>query len=143
MMCPRMRFWLVLGILAAATTADARNATGYQNGEKNQIKVVEGGGVEAEAHNAVAVRRTVKAGGMIVRDPPAVVRSQHRDREHAGGRFRRVGELPAAEHDRPVTAERLHPYHLEVEMSHAGAVTAVLRLVLGVCLGEAAADLAA
>jgi LAS superfamily LD-carboxypeptidase LdcB len=52
---------LVLGMLALATSADARTATGYRNGEKTQIKVVDVGGAEAEVHTAIAFRAMAKA----------------------------------------------------------------------------------
>jgi len=61
MMCRRMRFWLVLAFLAAATSAEARNATGYENGEKKQIKLADVGGAEAEVHTAIAFRAMAKA----------------------------------------------------------------------------------
>jgi LAS superfamily LD-carboxypeptidase LdcB len=56
-----VRTWVVLVVLAAATSANARTATGYRNGEKTQIKVVEVGGAEAELHTAIAFRAMAKA----------------------------------------------------------------------------------
>jgi len=56
-----MRWLAALGITLAATTAFARNATGYREGEKVQIKVTECGGQEAEVHTAVAFRAMARA----------------------------------------------------------------------------------
>ena len=61
MTASRMRFCVLLGVLALATSASARTATGYRNGEKTQIKVVEVGGAEAEVHTAIAFRAMAKA----------------------------------------------------------------------------------
>jgi LAS superfamily LD-carboxypeptidase LdcB len=56
-----MRLGLALAVLALAGAAHARTATGYKNGEKAQIKLVEVGGAEAEVHTAVAFRAMAKA----------------------------------------------------------------------------------
>jgi LAS superfamily LD-carboxypeptidase LdcB len=56
-----MRWLVALGITLAAASADARNATGYHEGEKVQIKVVECGGAEAEVHTAIAFRAMAHA----------------------------------------------------------------------------------
>src|SRR5690242_12886840 len=62
MMSPcRMRMIVVLGILLAALSAEARTTTGYHHGAKVRIKVVSVGGVEAEVHTAVAFRAMAKA----------------------------------------------------------------------------------
>ncbi len=53
--------WIGLLVLFAAATADARNATGYHEGEKIDIKVVECGGKEAEVHTAIAFRAMARA----------------------------------------------------------------------------------
>jgi len=55
------RIALVLGILALATTAQARTATGYTKGEKTKIKIVECGNSEAEVHTAIAFRAMARA----------------------------------------------------------------------------------
>jgi LAS superfamily LD-carboxypeptidase LdcB len=43
------------------TTADARTATGYRNGEKTELKIVECGGADVEVHTAKAFRLMAKA----------------------------------------------------------------------------------
>jgi LAS superfamily LD-carboxypeptidase LdcB len=55
------RLALVLGIVAMATTAQARTATGYSHGEKTKIKIVECGNSEAEVHTAIAFRAMARA----------------------------------------------------------------------------------
>ena len=66
----------------------------------------------------------------VIVDPPARGCSRERDREHATARVRRVGEPPAAEHDRASCAERLDPEELEGEVTHRRGGAAVLRAVL-------------
>jgi LAS superfamily LD-carboxypeptidase LdcB len=56
-----MRGSPILTVLLLATSAQARTATGYHNGEKTTIKVVEVGGAEAEVHTAVAFRAMARA----------------------------------------------------------------------------------
>jgi len=56
-----MRTLLILAVLLAAVRADARTATGYRNGEKFKIKLVDVGGAEAEVHTAIAFRAMAKA----------------------------------------------------------------------------------
>jgi len=55
------RIALVLAILALATTAQARTATGYTNGEKTKLKIVDCGNSEAEVHTAIAFRAMAHA----------------------------------------------------------------------------------
>jgi LAS superfamily LD-carboxypeptidase LdcB len=54
---------IALACAALAGRADARTATGYKNGEKLQLRIVDcgGGGVECEAHTAAAFRAMAKA----------------------------------------------------------------------------------
>jgi LAS superfamily LD-carboxypeptidase LdcB len=52
---------VILAIVLAAARADARTATGYHDGEKMKVKVVEVGKAEAEVHTAVAFRAMAKA----------------------------------------------------------------------------------
>ena len=56
-----MRWLVALGITLAASSASARNATGYCEGEKIDVKVVECGGAEAEVHTAIAFRAMARA----------------------------------------------------------------------------------
>jgi len=59
-----MRTLLILTVVVAAgatARADARTATGYRNGEKMKIKLVDVGGAEAEVHTAIAFRAMAKA----------------------------------------------------------------------------------
>ena len=60
MMCAPMR-WILALVLLTAATAEARNTTGYHEGEKVQIKVVSCGGAEAEVHTAIAFRAMARA----------------------------------------------------------------------------------
>src|SRR5437763_415990 len=65
-MIPLSMRWLgLLVFLLAASPADARNATGYHEGEKVQLKVVDVGGAEAEAHTAVAFRAMARAADKV------------------------------------------------------------------------------
>ena len=52
---------LVLAVLGVTATAQARTATGYTNGEKTKIKIVDCGNSEAEVHTAIAFRAMEKA----------------------------------------------------------------------------------
>jgi hypothetical protein len=52
---------LAIAIVCLVATAAARNATGYDHGEKKKIKIVEVGGAEAEATTAKAFRKMAKA----------------------------------------------------------------------------------
>jgi len=45
----------------APAVADARTATGYKNGEKTELKIVEVGSAEVEVHTAKAFRMMAKA----------------------------------------------------------------------------------
>ncbi len=56
-----MRWMATLALALAATTAHARTATGYREGEKVEIKIVECGGKEAEVHTAIAFRAMARA----------------------------------------------------------------------------------
>jgi LAS superfamily LD-carboxypeptidase LdcB len=56
-----MRGWPILTVLLLAGSVQARTATGYHNGEKTTIKVVEVGGAEAEVQTAVAFRAMARA----------------------------------------------------------------------------------
>jgi LAS superfamily LD-carboxypeptidase LdcB len=53
--------WILALVLLTAATAEARNTTGYHEGEKVQIKVVSCGGAEAEVHTAIAFRAMARA----------------------------------------------------------------------------------
>jgi len=55
------RLAIVLGILAATATAQARTTTGYSHGEKTNIKIVSCGNSEAEQHTAIAFRAMARA----------------------------------------------------------------------------------
>lgn len=62
MMCALKMRWLgALVITLAVGTAHARTATGYHEGEKVSIKIVDVGGKEAEVHTAVAFRAMAHA----------------------------------------------------------------------------------
>jgi len=54
---------VVLACAALAARADARTATGYHNGERLQLKIVDcgGGGGECEVHTAAAFRAMARA----------------------------------------------------------------------------------
>ena len=56
-----MRWLVALGITLAASSASARNATGYREGEKIEIKIADCGGAEAEVHTAIAFRAMAHA----------------------------------------------------------------------------------
>jgi len=56
-----MRWLVALGITLAVGTAHARTTTGYREGEKVQVKIVEVGGKEAEVHTAIAFRAMARA----------------------------------------------------------------------------------
>jgi LAS superfamily LD-carboxypeptidase LdcB len=56
-----MRWLVVLGLVLASASAEARDTTGYREGEKIQIKIVECGGAEAEVHTAIAFRAMARA----------------------------------------------------------------------------------
>ena len=56
-----MRLAVLLGIALISTSVEARTATGYKQGEKTEIKVVDVFGVEAEVHTAIAFRAMAKA----------------------------------------------------------------------------------
>jgi LAS superfamily LD-carboxypeptidase LdcB len=56
-----MKWLVVLTILFAAARGEARTATGYREGEKLKIKVVDVGGAEVEAKTAIAFRAMAKA----------------------------------------------------------------------------------
>jgi LAS superfamily LD-carboxypeptidase LdcB len=55
------RIALVLGLMALATTAQARTTTGYNHGEKTKVKIVSCGNSEAEVHTAIAFRAMARA----------------------------------------------------------------------------------
>jgi LAS superfamily LD-carboxypeptidase LdcB len=56
-----MRWLLALVTVTLAAPAEARTATGYHNGEKLAIELVDVGGAEAEVHTAVAFRAMARA----------------------------------------------------------------------------------
>jgi LAS superfamily LD-carboxypeptidase LdcB len=56
------RWWLALAVACAlSTVAHARTTTGYVNGEKVSVKLVDVGHGEAEVHTAIAFRAMAKA----------------------------------------------------------------------------------
>lgn len=55
------RLAVVLALVCAAATAQARSTTGYKNGEKTQVKIVSCGNSEAELHTAIAFRAMARA----------------------------------------------------------------------------------
>jgi LAS superfamily LD-carboxypeptidase LdcB len=55
------RLVVVFAVLACAASAEARTATGYVDGEKTTIKVVDVDGKDVEAHTAKAFRVMQKA----------------------------------------------------------------------------------
>ncbi|MGE5180497.1 MAG: D-alanyl-D-alanine carboxypeptidase family protein [Acidobacteriota bacterium] len=56
-----MRWFLALGLVLATSTAHARTATGYREGEKVEIRIADCGGAEAEVHTAIAFRAMARA----------------------------------------------------------------------------------
>jgi LAS superfamily LD-carboxypeptidase LdcB len=56
-----MRWLVPLCLTLAVSTAHARTATGYHEGERIQIKIADCGGAEAEVHTAIAFRAMARA----------------------------------------------------------------------------------
>ena len=52
---------VVLALVCAAATAQARTATGYKDGEATKLKIVSCGNSEAEQHTAIAFRAMARA----------------------------------------------------------------------------------
>jgi LAS superfamily LD-carboxypeptidase LdcB len=55
------RLAVVLALVCAAATAQARSTTGYKHGEKMKVKIVSCGNSEAEVHTAIAFRAMARA----------------------------------------------------------------------------------
>ena len=55
------RLAIVLGLVLATATANARTTTGYTHGEKTKLKIVSCGNSEAEVHTAIAFRAMARA----------------------------------------------------------------------------------